>query len=297
MIRRRAGIAATGILLCTALSACGDSAESAVMQNARSLTAEELQIFTDYVNEADNRENLMMEYHTYDFEHSSRDSMLFACIDGSTADEKTFTLRLTPKTFFGGGELNGYHVTDCEAVLQMKGEGYQLISNRMLYEEGQIADQTFEVNLSPWGKVTFVTYEPDFDRNPYCDVTFSILQDGECVTNLVGMDAENMLAAAECFDSVAAVSFPDYNEDGCTDVIAIINYSYIQGMDAGTGYTQARIYTGHAEKDFTLERELSQAARTALGDEMTVADVLQYAREHGAKYGVSDDEETFNDGQ
>lgn len=226
-------------------------------------------------------------YDTYYQEHGDTNYQSFCCIAGSTADEETFKLSFVPEAGYEGEDQSGYHIIPYETTVKKSGTGYQFVSNRMQTKIGQIAEQTFDVDMAPFGKVTFATYEPDMDRNPYCDVTFAVIKDGLCVTALPGMDGErNMLAAAESFCSVAAVSFTDYNGDGYTDVIAIINYSYVQGPDAGTGYTQARIYTGHEEGYFTLECEPSVAAGRELGDEMTVADVLAFVKEHGAEYGI-----------
>lgn len=227
------------------------------------------------------------EYDTYYWEHGDTNYQSFRCIAGSTADEKTFTLTFVPEAGYEGENQSGYHIIPYETTVTKSGAGYRFVSNRMQTGEGQIKDQTFDVEMEPFGKVTFVTYEEDWERNPYCDVTFAVIKDGLCATVLPGMDGErNMLAAAESFSAVEAVSFPDYNGDGYTDVIAIICYSYVQGPDVGTGYKQARIYTGHEEGYFTLECEPSVAAGNALGDEMTVADILAFVKEHGAEYGL-----------
>lgn len=227
------------------------------------------------------------EYDAYYWEHGDTNYQSFRCIAGSTEDEENFTLEVVPEAGYEGEDQSGYHIIPYETTVRKNATGYQFVSNRMRITDGQIKDQTFDVEMAPFGKVTFAAYEPDTERNPYCDVTFSVIKDGSCATTLPGMNGEwNMLAAAESFCSVEAVSFTDYNGDGYTDVIAIINYSYVQGPDAGTGYTQARIYTGHEEGYFTLECEPSVAAGEALGTEMTVADILAFVKAHGAEYGI-----------
>lgn len=227
------------------------------------------------------------KYDAYYWEHGDTNYQSFRCIAGSTEDEENFTLEVVPEAGYEGEDQSGYHIIPYETTVRKNATGYQFVSNRMWITDGQIKDQTFDVEMAPFGKVTFAAYEPDTERNPYCDVTFSVIKDGSCATTLPGMNGEwNMLAAAESFCSVEAVSFTDYNGDSYTDVIAIINYSYVQGPDAGTGYTQARIYTGHEEGYFTLECEPSVAAGEALGDEMTVADILAFVKAHGAEYGI-----------
>lgn len=227
------------------------------------------------------------EYDAYYWEHGDTNYQSFRCIAGSTEDGENFTLEVVPEAGYEGEDQSGYHIIPYETTVKKSATGYQFVSNRMRITDGQIKDQTFDVEMEPFGKVTFAAYEPDTERNPYCDVTFSVIKDGSCATTLPGMNGEwNMLAAAESFGSVEAVSFTDYNGDSYTDVIAIINYSYVQGPDAGTGYTQARIYTGHEEGYFTLECEPSVAAGEALGGEMTVADILAFVKAHGAEYGI-----------
>ena len=227
------------------------------------------------------------KYDAYYWEHGDTNYQSFRCIAGSTEDEENFTLEVVPEAGYEGEDQSGYHIIPYETTVRKNATGYQFVSNRMRITDGQIKDQTFDVEMAPFGKVTFAAYEPDTERNPYCDVTFSVIKDGSCATTLPGMNGEwNMLAAAESFCSVEAVSFTDYNGDSYTDVIAIINYSYVQGPDAGTGYTQARIYTGHEEGYFTLECEPSVAAGEALGTEMTVADILAFVKAHGAEYGI-----------
>ena len=227
------------------------------------------------------------KYDAYYWEHDDTNYQSFRCIAGSTEDEENFTLEVVPEAGYEGEDQSGYHIIPYETTVRKNATGYQFVSNRMRITDGQIKDQTFDVEMAPFGKVTFAAYEPDTERNPYCDVTFSVIKDGSCATTLPGMNGEwNMLAAAESFCSVEAVSFTDYNGDSYTDVIAIINYSYVQGPDAGTGYTQARIYTGHEEGYFTLECEPSVAAGEALGDEMTVADILAFVKAHGTEYGI-----------
>lgn len=152
-------------------------------------------------------------------------------------------------------------------------------------EEGQIKEQTFDVELKPWGKITFVSYAPNTVGNATTDVSFSILRDGEKIYSLPAMREANLLAACEYFDSVAAVSFPDYNGDGYSDVIAILNYSYVQGPDAGTGFTEVRVYEGQRQEQFTLNREASDTL-TAMEGEKTISGVLEFLKEQGAENGA-----------
>lgn len=141
-------------------------------------------------------------------------------------------------------------------------------------EKRLIGDQTFEVTLEPSGEVTFASYQPDTQQNPLGDVLFEIQEAGGKTTALEGV-FENNVRANEIFNKVEAVSFPDYNGDGFSDVIIICNYSPSSGPDVGTGYSEARIYKGNEDGMFTLERELSEVTNSALA-EKTVQTVLGF---------------------
>lgn len=141
-------------------------------------------------------------------------------------------------------------------------------------ENRLIGEQTFEVTLEPLGKVTFASYQPDTQQNPLGDALFEIQEAGGKTTALEGI-FENNIRANEIFNEVEAVSFPDYNGDGFSDIIIICNYSLSSGPDVGTGYSEARIYRGNEDGLFTLERELSEVTNSALA-EKTVQSVLGF---------------------
>lgn len=151
-----------------------------------------------------------------------------------------------------------------------------------MLEDGsfRLDSQTFSIATAQGEDITFATYVPDFSKNPYGDVIFAIAKDGEIITILPEMREENTLAAAESFSSVAAVSFPDYNKDGKTDVITLTNYAYIQGPDVGNGYVGVRVYEGADGLKFRLDKELSKKA-TKMEGEKTVAAVLNLLAENG----------------
>lgn len=137
-----------------------------------------------------------------------------------------------------------------------------------------IQDQTFEVELAPLGKVTFASYEPDVSQEPLTDVTFQLQKDGRTILTLEGMYEDN-IRANESFLQVEAVSFPDYNNDGYNDIIIICNYAPVSGPEVGTGYSEARIYSGNAQGSFTLERGVTDAANSAVA-EKTVKSILGF---------------------
>lgn len=137
-----------------------------------------------------------------------------------------------------------------------------------------IQDQTFDVELTPLGTVTFTSYEPAGRHNPLSDALFKVEKDGENAIVLEAVEEDNVRGNM-VFNSVEAVSFPDYNNDGFSDIIIICSYSPASGPEVGTGHSEARIYSGSKEGSFTLERELSENANSAVA-EMTVKSVLGY---------------------
>lgn len=146
--------------------------------------------------------------------------------------------------------------------------------NGGMVEDRLIGEQTFEVTLEPLGRVTFASYQPDTKQNPLGDALFEIQETGGKTSVLEGI-FENNIRDNDRFNKVEAVSFPDYNSDGFSDIIIICNYSSASGSDMGNGYSEARIYRGSEDGLFALEKELSEAANSALA-EKTVQSVLGF---------------------
>lgn len=82
--------------------------------------------------------------------------------------------------------------------------------------EGLIEEQSFEVELDGWGKVTFASIAP---VNPGGAPEFVLAKDNEIIYTFPGIDR------ADTFVQISAVSFEDYNEDGKKDVIVLAEYS------------------------------------------------------------------------
>lgn len=126
-----------------------------------------------------------------------------------------------------------------------------------------IENQTFQLNLTPYGQVTFVSCEPDTDLDPMADAAFSVQRDGQVLYTLPGVFADNV-RANEIFYEVEAVSFPDINQDGYDDIIIICSYEPASGPDRGTVHQEARIYMGSTDGSFTLEKDLMDETNSAL---------------------------------
>ena len=136
----------------------------------------------------------------------------------------------------------------------------------------RIEEQTFEAEMNPLGKITFVSYQPDAAAEPQGDVRFVIEQDGQPLFELERMtDKPDGAREGEAFVQVQAVSFPDYNGDGYEDIITICTYQ----PDEGEPYDEVRIYEGSAEGVFVLQRELSWEAGEALA-EKSISGVLGF---------------------
>ena len=193
---------------------------------------------------------------------------IFDCVGGTVAGD-VYTLRMQAKD-----AGTGYRPEIYETVLKKNGNNFQFVSNLLMEEDGKIEDQSFEITLAPWGKVTFASYEPLENGEPTADVTFRIIQDGKVITTLGGVYNDN-IRVNQSFQSVDAVSFPDIDRDGYMDLITIVSYDFASGPDAGRGYTEARIYSGNAHGYFVYERGLSEAANSALA-ELTVSSVLGF---------------------
>ena len=128
-----------------------------------------------------------------------------------------------------------------------------------------IPDQTFEVTLNDWGKVTFASYAPENGvymadgQNP--DVRFGLVQDDQTIYEFPG--ANEAYTSTDLFLAVSAISFKDYNDDGLQDVITICEYETM----AGEGYQIARVYYQLEEKqgfveDALLTQYLSEQRKT-----------------------------------
>lgn len=179
------------------------------------------------------------EYDAYYWQHGDTNIRFFNCEEGYTVDEKLFVLRVAAENY---GYEDGYHDMRYELVLEKNGETYQFKSNRLMIEEGLIADQSFQVSLSPIGDVIFASYEPNTEEIPLADVSFSIIKDGWEITQLHGAEYSINIRETDVFNEIEDIAFADYDEDGIADIIMILNYSPVSDADAS--YSEVRVYKG-----------------------------------------------------
>lgn len=158
-------------------------------------------------------------------------------------------------TACGGGEdlRSGRTNNDTaeKSNLQEKAQQSEFSSETASYdllkmEERQIEDQTFQVDINPFGKVMFGSYRPDTELEPLGDATFLFYKDGKVISALEGMTEDN-IRTDKPFQKVEAVSFPDYNSDGYQDIIIICSYTLSGDSEEGTAESEIRVYKGSLE--------------------------------------------------
>lgn len=166
----------------------------------------------------------------------------------------------------------------------------------MAVPEGQITEQSFEVTLDGWGEVTFASFEPE--RDPYTknyftvygDARFMLIKDDK-VFYIFPEEYENNEMTGQQFEQVAAVSFMDYDEDGRQDILLLIEYGGVQGIDIGESWTEARIYTqDEGEREFHLHRSLMFAINSeASYNGPVMEDVNRVIGEYADRYSIASD--------
>ncbi len=129
---------------------------------------------------------------------------------------------------------------------------------------GQILDQSFPVMLDGWGGVVFAPFAPgdlmEDENGHVCfgDVRFALFQDGKTVAVLPGENEENIFYGQQ-FKEVLAVAFQDYNEDGRTDILVLLEYAGVQGANIDVPVRMVRAYAQEeGSKDFYLDRPVSE---------------------------------------
>lgn len=137
---------------------------------------------------------------------------------------------------------------------------------------GQVLEnQSFDVEMNPYGVVTFAVYAPDISASPYADVTFKLLQNGQEIYSFP-MKGTGVREDQSVFEEMAAVSFPDLNGDGYTDVVTIAHYQH----ESGPVPPQVRIFTYNPGGYFLEELYLEDAYNFS-HEEKTAADVEAFA--------------------
>lgn len=145
----------------------------------------------------------------------------------------------------------------------------------------EIEGQCFDTVLKPLGEVSFRSYDPGEDAGEYGDVVFLIKKNGVIWQQLEGMTEDNIREGLKV-ESVDAVSFGDYNQDGCDDILVIC--TYIDSQEEPT--CEVRYYEGSSQGNFTLMGELSRTMTGELST-FTISGVRDYL---AAEFGLQGEE-------
>lgn len=128
----------------------------------------------------------------------------------------------------------------------------------------QILEQSFAVALDGWGEVTFAPFAPEAlteDGNGqvcFADVRFALLKEGKTVCVLPGENEDNVFYGQQ-FGQVLSTAFRDYNEDGRTDIIVLLEYAGVQGPNIDVPFRTVRAYfQEEGTKEFVLDRAVSE---------------------------------------
>lgn len=147
-------------------------------------------------------------------------------------------------------------------------------------DEGRvISEQSFQVELEPFGEAEFISYAP---RKETEDVSFLLARDGEILYRFPGGND----AAARPFDRVEAVGFRDVNRDGLEDVIAIVDYVTGDQENASPA-SEVRIFLGDGEGFYADTELTARVAGHFAGNGLTIEAICQYIgdqREEGLLY-------------
>ncbi len=198
----------------------------------------------------------------------------------------------------GEGMAGGAHT---EALKGEAGDGADIGQAGQAQEgteipEGQITSQSFEVELDGWGRVTFAPFEPEEDDGSdiwaYRDARFMLLSEGKVLYTFPGYYSnptsgkENAMAGQQ-FGQVLSVAFRDYNEDGRMDILLLLEYAGVRGIDIGESWQEARAYTQEeGEKEFHVDKLLTEQLRYYSENMDTV---LEGIEEYSKGYSICTD--------
>ncbi len=151
-------------------------------------------------------------------------------------------------------------------------------SEESLEENRIIQTQSFDIELNDWGKVKFISYEPDTSID-FEDVSFLLIKDDKIVYSFPYYCENNRTDNyAGLYDSVAAVGFEDVNNDNHKDVIVIINYITGAGPQGLMPRPRARIFLAD-KKGFYLATDLIDDITNAIEEkDLTIDNICKYLK-------------------
>ena len=140
----------------------------------------------------------------------------------------------------------------------------------VVIDRSRIDDQSFEVVLNEWGKVTFVSCMPDFyDENldPLTDASFYLLKNEKVLYQFPYVSDNNIRETGLC-EGVSFVFFEDINEDNKDEIVIGVLYVSGAGPQGMIPYTEIRIYEDGGN-EFVYNENLSDEINEKLTDEVT----------------------------
>ena len=159
-----------------------------------------------------------------------------------------------------------------ELVLQEKPDGsYHFVSNRLLWEEGRIAEQSFfNVELSEYDSPVHVMIYPPMQEDSGKFV-IRMIKDDEVVQQITpwlpdGVEDSRLI-------SMDAVAFPDYDMDGDTDMILIYTIEGGRVIDILDGYNLKNLSW---QSDFEHNLDLANALMQRTEEELNMANVKKF---------------------
>jgi hypothetical protein len=152
--------------------------------------------------------------------------------------------------------------------------------------EGQIKEQSFDIELDSWGNVTFASFLPVANENGDGDVQFRLLSGKDIIYHFPGITEDN-LCTGQTFKKVIAVAFNDYNKDGKRDVIIINEYAPQSGPNKEDNYKQVRVYTQENEKkEFIIDSNITEYLNKYFNNETidsAMEGITKYQKEMGVE--------------
>lgn len=125
--------------------------------------------------------------------------------------------------------------------------------------------ECFTVALEPQGDVRFLAFEPDTEKSEKADVIFGVQDEEGNISVFTGVCEDN-IRADEVFIDVDAIYFPDYNTDGCSDIVIIVTYKAISGALKDISFQEVRVYSGNPEGVFTYQATVSNDINWGVAD-------------------------------
>lgn len=199
-----------------------------------------------------------------------------AVIQGSIIQEESGTVELVQNN-------SEEPVTAGQELPEEESNAVESTADNQLMEvidRSRIDDQSFEVVLNEWGKVTFVSCMPDFyDENldPLTDASFYLLKNEKVLYQFPYVSDNNIRETGLC-EGVSFVFFEDINEDNKDEIVIGVSYISGAGPQGMIPYTEIRIYEDGGN-EFVYHEDLSDEMNEKLTDEVTAEYVKTLLKE------------------